>query len=99
MRVTIAQRGREIRFVFDQDSKLSTILNVRQDLVREAELLRERGCNIYCLRWDEHKGKGADDLIKNHGPIAFEKADRQAVPVEQIMKQHYRTKYSATDIR
>lgn len=90
-----AQPGREIRFAFDQDSKISTILNVRQELVREAELLKERGCNIYSLIWDHHDGKGADDLIKNHGPLAFEKADRQAVPIEQVMKQHYRTKYNS----
>lgn len=90
-----AQREREFRFAFDCDSKLSTILNVRQDLVREAELLQQRGCNIYCLQWDSDKGKGADDLIKNCGPIAFEKADAIAVPFEQIARLHYRTKYNS----
>lgn len=90
-----AQPGREIRFAFDQDSKLSTILNVRQELVREAELLLERGCNIYSLGWDHQQGKGADDLIKNHGPAAFERADKQAVSFERIMTQHYRTKYNS----
>jgi conjugative relaxase-like TrwC/TraI family protein len=90
-----AQPGREIRFAFDQDSKLSTILNVRQDLVREAELLKERGCQIYSLSWDHHQGKGADDLILNQGPLALEQADARAVPIEQVMKQHYRTKYNA----
>lgn len=90
-----AQPGREIRFAFDQDSKLSTILNVRQELVREAELLSERGCNIYSLKWDHRSGKGADDLIKNKGPVAFERADSLAVPIEEIMKQHYRTKYNS----
>jgi len=90
-----AQPGREIRFAFDQDSKLSTILNVRQELVREAELLLERGCNIYSLQWDHREGKGADDLIKSKGPIAFEKADNLAVPIKQIMQQHYRTKYNS----
>jgi len=90
-----AQPGREFRFAFDQDSKLSTILNVRQELVREAELLKQRGCDIYNLSWDHREGKGADDLIKNSGPLAFEKADRQAVAIEQVMKQHYRTKYNS----
>lgn len=90
-----AQPGREIRFAFDQDSKLSTILNVRQELVREAELLLSRGCNIYSLQWDHREGKGADDLIKNFGPVAFERADILAVHIEQIMKQHYRTKYNS----
>jgi len=90
-----AQPGREIRFAFDQDSKLSTILNVRQELVREAELLLERGCKIYSLQWDDREGKGADDLIKNFGPVAFERADILAVHIEQIMKQHYRTKYNS----
>jgi hypothetical protein len=90
-----AQPGREFRFAFDQDSKLSTILNVRQDLVREAELLKERGCQIYSLSWDHHQGKGADDLIKAQGPLALEQADARAVPIEQVMKQHYRTKYNA----
>jgi conjugative relaxase-like TrwC/TraI family protein len=91
-----AQPGREIRFVFDQDPKVSTVLNVRQDLVREAELLKERGCNVYCLKWDGSRGKGIDDLIRNHGSSVFAQADRQAVRVEQVMKQHYRTKYNAT---
>ncbi|MES1026211.1 MobF family relaxase [Gloeocapsa sp. BRSZ] len=91
-----AQPGREIRFVFDQDTKLSTILNVRQDLVREAELLKARGSNVYCLSWDASRGKGIDDLIRNYGASAFVQADRQAVRVEQVMKQHYRTKYNAT---
>lgn len=90
-----AQPGREFRFAFDQDSKLSTILNVRQDLVREAELLKERGCQIYSLSWDHHQGKGADDLIKQQGPLALEQADARAVPIEQVMKQHYRTKYNS----
>lgn len=91
-----AQPGREIRFVFDQDPKVSTILNVKQDLVREAELLKERGCNVYCLQWDGSRGKGIDDYIRNHGSSAFVQAHRQAVRVEQVMKQHYQTKYNAT---
>lgn len=90
-----AQPERSIRFAFDCDTKLSTILNVRQDLVREAELLAEQGCNIYCLQWDSNKGKGADDLIKNHGAIAFEKADAHALEFEQIARLHYRRKYNS----
>lgn len=89
------QPGREFRFALDQDSKLSTILNVRQDLVREAELLTERGCNVSVLQWDSELGKGADDLIKNHGSVAFERADARVVGFEQIAQAHYRTKYNS----
>jgi conjugative relaxase-like TrwC/TraI family protein len=91
-----AQPGREFRFANDQDEKVSAILNVRRDSVREGELLEERGCITFNISWDGKNGrKGADDLIFKNGPLAFEKADRNAYPMQREANIHYRTQYNA----
>jgi conjugative relaxase-like TrwC/TraI family protein len=86
--------GRQIRYAFDADQSVSSILNVRQSLVREGELLQERGCDIYVIKWEAVQGKGVDDLIKNCGPIAFENADRNARPFEVEARIYYRTEFN-----
>jgi Fe-S-cluster formation regulator IscX/YfhJ len=90
-----AQPGREFRYAFDADTNPSTIKNVRSDMVRESELVLARGCSAYAIPWEPQQGKGVDDLIKISGPIAFEKADRNAIPIEKIARIHYRTQYNA----
>ncbi|MGR3280739.1 hypothetical protein ACSYAD_37415, partial [Acaryochloris marina NIES-2412] len=37
---------------------------------------------------------GVDDLIGNHGPIAFERADQNAYPMDREIKMHYRGQYT-----
>jgi conjugative relaxase-like TrwC/TraI family protein len=86
--------GRQIRYAFDADQSVNSILNVRQSLVREGELLQARGCDIYVLKWEAVQGKGVDDLIKNCGPLAFEHADRSAKPFELEARIYYRTEYN-----
>lgn len=89
-----AVEGREFRYTHDWDSEQSTVWNVRQEVVREAELIAERGCKLWRVAWKPEQGKGVDDLIGNHGPIAFEKADRNAYPMEREMKMYHRGQYT-----
>ncbi|NJR57329.1 MAG: DUF3854 domain-containing protein, partial [Acaryochloris sp. CRU_2_0] len=86
--------GREFRYAHDCDSQQSTAWTVRREMVREAELVAERGCSLWRISWDPEQGKGVDDLIANHGPVAFERADQQAYPMEREMKMHYRGQYT-----
>ncbi|KAI9129880.1 MobF family relaxase [Acaryochloris sp. CCMEE 5410] len=86
--------GREFRYAHDWDSKQSTVWNVRREMVREAELIEERDCETWRIPWDSEKGKGVDDLIANHGPIAFERADKNAYPMEREITMHYRGQYT-----
>ena len=91
-----AQPGREFRFANDQDESVSTILNVRRDTVREAELLEERGCTTLNIKWDgKNERKGADDLIEKDGPLAFERADQNAYPMQREAIIYYRTQYNS----
>jgi conjugative relaxase-like TrwC/TraI family protein len=91
-----AQPGREFRFANDQDTTVSAILNVRRDTVREAELLEEHGSKTLNIKWDgSGDRKGVDDLIAKDGPLAFEKADRNAYPMQREANIHYRTQYNA----
>ncbi|ABW32306.1 conserved hypothetical protein (plasmid) [Acaryochloris marina MBIC11017] len=86
--------GREFRYAHDWDSEQSTVWNVRREMVREAELIEERDCKTWRIPWDSEKGKGVDDLIANHGPIAFERADKNAYPMEREITMHYRGQYT-----
>jgi conjugative relaxase-like TrwC/TraI family protein len=86
--------GREIRYAFDADENRNAILNVRRDMVREAELVEARGSSAYNIPWKPEQGKGVDDLINLSGPLAFEKADLNAQPIEHVARIHYRTEYN-----
>jgi conjugative relaxase-like TrwC/TraI family protein len=86
--------GRKIRYAFDADDNVNAILNVRRDIVREAELVEARGSRAFTIPWKPEQGKGVDDLIKISGPSAFEKADLNAKPIESAANLHYRTEYN-----
>lgn len=86
-----ATLGREFRFAFDKDTKLTTVLNVRRDMVRTGELLQKAGCVPKVLNWQQDKG--VDDLIKNQGPVAYSLAQGAAVPLSVESKRHYRNQY------
>ncbi|MGR3280302.1 DUF3854 domain-containing protein, partial [Acaryochloris marina NIES-2412] len=81
--------GRQFRYAHDWDSEQSTVWNVRREMVREAELIEERGSKTWRIPWDSEQGKGVDDLIGNHSPIAFERADKNAYPMDREIKMHY----------
>ncbi len=87
--------GRVFRFTFDQDTKASTVQNVRRDMVRTIELLETRGCICLVAKWNPDQGKGLDDLIANQGPQAYARAIANAQPAEREKQIHYRTEFNA----
>nr|WP_235112048.1 MobF family relaxase [Acaryochloris sp. 'Moss Beach'] len=89
-----ATKGRQITFAFDSDTKLSSILNVRRDMVRSIELLEEKGCVIKVADWNPQHGKGLDDLIHNKGAAAFLKALQSAQSGSKSKRSHYRYEYN-----
>ena len=84
--------GRHFNFLFDQDTKPSTIVNVRQDLVRTGELLVKEGCTASASRWD-NQHKGVDDLIVGAGPKQLELAISRTRPFDAIAFRHYQYRY------
>lgn len=89
-----ATRGREFSFAFDQDTKQSTVWNVRRDMVRTGELLELEGCSVRVVQWQGDKGKGLDDLIHNSGPLAYALAQSNSIPLALDAQKHYRGEYS-----
>jgi len=87
-----ATPGREFNFAFDHDTKLSTIFNVRRELVRTGELLEQEGCNVRVVQWQGDKG--LDDLIVNQGPRAYAQAHSNAIPLDWEARKHYRAEYT-----
>jgi hypothetical protein len=88
-----ATPGREFKFAFDQDIKVSTVMNVRREMVRGIELLEARGCACKVVKWDGNLNKGLDDLIVNQGALAYTQAQINVGSCEGEKKAHYRTQY------
>lgn len=88
----LAKPGRQITFAFDNDSKISSILNVRRDLVRTLEFMQASGAICKIAKWKDDKG--LDDLIVNQGPRAYNVAIANAVDPEPDIQRHYRTEYN-----
>jgi hypothetical protein len=88
-----AALGREFKFAFDQDTKASTVMNVRREMVRGIELLEARGCICKVVKWDGSLNKGLDDLIANQGTLAYTQAQINPVSCDGEKKAHYRTQY------
>ena len=88
------QKADRLLFAFDSDTKLSSILNVRRDMVRSIELLEEKGCAIKVADWNPKDGKGLDDLIHNKGAAAFLKALQSARSGSKAKRSHYRYEYN-----
>ena len=91
----LAKPGRQITFAFDQDTKVSSILNVRRDLVRTIELMQDRGTICKIAKWNPEQGKGLDDLIVNVGPRAYNVAIANAERPDADINRHYRTQYNS----
>lgn len=91
----LAKPGRTVTFAFDQDTKLSSILNVRRDLVRTIELLQAEGVVCKIAPWDSKLGKGLDDVIANVGPRPYNAAIANAIPPDAEITRHYRGQYNA----
>ena len=78
----LANSGREIAIVFDQDSKLSTVKTVNGAVRRMGYLLSEAGCSVKVVSWDGQLGKGVDDLIAQQGEKIFHDAYERAVSLD-----------------
>lgn len=88
-----ATRGRKFSFAFDQDTKQSTVWNVRRDMVRTGELLELEGCSVDIVQWEANKGKGLDDLIVNSGALAYQNAQSHPIPLALDAQKHYTAEY------
>ena len=80
-----AQQGREIIFAFDNDSKPSTIKNVRTAIANTGELYAKENCQISTLAW-EYPEKGVDDLIVARGQDCFHELYKNRIPLEKDSK-------------
>ena len=69
----LAAGGREIYFAFDQDTKPTTIANVRTAITKTAQLLTRASAQVKVISWS-WPAKGVDDLIANYGVAAFDEA-------------------------
>jgi hypothetical protein len=75
-------RERKAYLAFDQDKNPTAITRVAAAISQFGHLLTQHGCNVSVIRWDSQQGKGADDLIANHGTEAFDKAYESALSLE-----------------
>ena len=65
-----AQKGREIIFAMDHDTKPATIENVERAIKTTGGLFAHQGCKISVITWD-YPEKGVDDLIVARGRDCF----------------------------
>jgi hypothetical protein len=77
----IATPGRTVYLAFDQDTKPTTIQNVRTALRHLSALLQKRGVKVKVITW-AGESKGIDDLVASEGAEALHNAFDQADPIE-----------------
>ena len=65
-----ATKGRKIYIVFDQDTKLKTIANVRKQVRKLGNELEDKGCKVFVPAWPASEGKGVDDCLFAQGDNA-----------------------------
>ncbi|MEB3190882.1 MAG: DUF3854 domain-containing protein [Snowella sp.] len=80
------QPGRHFIFVYDQDAKSQTIADVKDAIVKTAELILQEGCSASVATWDLLLGKGIDDVLANHGPEQVNKIMNTAIPYKQWLQ-------------
>ncbi len=66
----LAKGGREIIFCFDNDTKPSTVKNVRTAIAKTGTLLQLQGASVSVITWSDPE-KGVDDLIAARGVDYF----------------------------
>jgi hypothetical protein len=76
------QVGREISFFFDQDSKRSTIENVRTAIERTGKLLGYKGCKVSVARWSPY-WKGIDDYIFSQGVESLDQVFSERISLDE----------------
>lgn len=82
------QAGREIAFFFDQDSKRSTIENVRRAIERTGKLLGYKGCKVSVARWDKSH-KGIDDFIAATGDDALDQVFSDRISLDHFKIENF----------
>jgi putative DNA primase/helicase len=80
-----AQRGRVIYICFDSDIVRKS--SVKKALLRLGKVLREQGCNVYIVIWEESRGKGMDDFLVANGKAEFEVAITAAQNIHEFENQ------------
>jgi len=75
-----AQKGREIIFCFDHDSKSTTVKNVNMAISKTGRLFENKGCRVSQITWD-YPEKGVDDLIATQGSECFDQLYQARSPL------------------
>jgi hypothetical protein len=83
-----SQSGREIAFFFDQDSKPSTIKNVRRAIEKTGKLLTYKGCKVSVARWSPY-WKGCDDFIASQGVEALDQVFSERISLDQYKIENF----------
>ena len=78
-----AVADRPMIVAFDQDADAKTKSRVTGALRCFSGLLQQAGCKVSVASWDNHLGKGVDDLIVNGGIEAWESAYSEALSLVQ----------------
>ncbi len=74
--------GRPFVLAFDQDESTQTRRRVAIAVLRLGNLLTAAGSTVRVAQWNGQQGKGLDDLIAQSGADAWERAHREALPLE-----------------
>lgn len=94
-----AQPQRQIYFVFDQDTKPTTIKAVETAIRKTGYLFSQQGCHVKVITWKPELGKGVDDLIAQGGHTAFDQVYETALPLEICKAQRLTQLTYSPDIR
>ncbi|WP_324616430.1 plasmid replication protein, CyRepA1 family [Lusitaniella coriacea] len=78
----LARPERPIYIVFDQDTKPNTIKAVSAAIRHTGYLLQKEGCPVSVVTWNSQWAKGVDDLIALRGQEVFDRAYKEALPLE-----------------
>jgi len=76
-----ATLGRRVDFCFDHDHKRKTVRNVNRAISKTGQLLTQSGCNVWVISWQQPE-KGADDFLRVHGSVVFERVAANAASLE-----------------
>jgi hypothetical protein len=82
------QSGREIVFAFDQDTKATTVKNVRRALERTGKLLTYKGCKVSVARWSSY-WKGIDDYIFSQGVEALDQIFSERISLDAYKIENF----------
>ena len=81
-----AQKGREIIFCFDNDTKSKTKENVARAIALTGKLFQINGCKVSVIQW-QGTYKGVDDLIYARGRDYFHKLFKERTSLDNFKLQ------------